>query len=63
MKCNLPLKRFQMFTDEEVYMLSRQAIHGSYAIMQEVLYSAKERKIHGKLLNELLYERKLREDK
>ncbi len=62
MKCKLPQRRFENFTDDELYMLSRQAIESSAEIV--VLsdsYTEYQRHIHDKILNELLEERKIRD--
>lgn len=53
--------RFKDFTDDEVYMLSRQAIEASFEIMMKSRYNEYEAKIHSALMNELADENKLRE--
>lgn len=52
--------RFAGFNDDEVYMLSRQAIHGSFEIVMGDKYTDTETKTHGALINELVGERKRR---
>ena len=55
------MNRFKEFTDDEVYVLSRQAIESSYNIICEKNYNEDEIKIHTDLMNELVDERKLRD--
>ena len=51
--------KYEHFTDNEIYILSRQAIEGSYDIVSE--YPADEIEVHERLLNELIDERKRRD--
>jgi len=50
------MSRFSEFTDDEVYMLKRQAIEGSWEIMMGNPYTEDCRAIHNCLLNELVEE-------
>lgn len=52
--------RFSEFNDDEVYMLSRQAVESSAEIVLMDKYSESEQLIHTALLNELVEERKRR---
>ena len=54
------MSRFKEFSDEEIYILSRQAIESSYEILMSETYNESEQDLHRKLLNELISERKLR---
>jgi len=54
-------RRFIDFTDDEVYMLSRQSIESSWNVVMEDRYDKDECKIHNDLMNELLEERKIRD--
>jgi hypothetical protein len=54
-------RRFINFTDDEVYMLSRQSIESSWNIVCEKSYDKEEIKIHTNLMNELIEERKIRD--
>lgn len=45
--------RFTDFSDNEVYVLFRQAMEGSFGIMMENNYSESFKKLHGELINEL----------
>lgn len=53
--------RLKWFSDNEVYMLSRQAIESSAEIVPFDRYSEAEKKLRNNLLNELSEERKVRE--
>lgn len=44
--------KYEHFTDEEIYLLKRQAIESSFNIMFDEFYEPL-RDLHGKLLNEL----------
>lgn len=57
---NTTNNRFKEFSDDEIYMLSRQAIEGSFEIVIGDKYSKEEKQIHSKLINELADERKKR---
>lgn len=51
------MSRFENFTDEEVYILKRQAIEASYEITcNENNYSKANQITHRNLLNELIDE-------
>lgn len=54
------MRRFENFIDEEVYILSRQAMEASYEIQMTGRYGEKEKRTHGKLLNEIIAEAKVR---
>ena len=54
------MRRFEMFTDDEVYILSRQSIESSSQIVMFERYTEEEVKMHEDLMNELLEERKYR---
>ena len=54
--------KYEFFTDDELYMLSRQAIESSYEIVESDNYSGEERLLHNKLLNEIIKEQKRRKD-
>lgn len=54
--------RFKEFTDDELYMLKRQAIESSFEIVMMDKYEEELVKIHGELLNEIILEIKLRKD-
>jgi hypothetical protein len=46
--------RFSAFTDDELYMLKRQAIESSYEIEISGKYSEKEKAMHNAILNEII---------
>ena len=52
--------KFCAFTDDELYILTRQAIESSWEIMSSDLYNDKERQMQGTLLNALLDEQRAR---
>ena len=52
--------RFSEFSNDEIYMLSRQSIESSANIVLMDSYSKEECKIHNNLMNELSEERKKR---
>ena len=54
------MRKFENFTDLEVYVLSRQSIESSCEILMSDRYLDREVLAHQELLNELLHERKLR---
>lgn len=49
--------RFDKFSGEELYILSRQAIESSYEIVMKETYTKEEKKMHEALMNELIDER------
>ena len=53
--------RFINFSDDEIYILSRQAIESSANIVLTGRYSKEEQRIHNDLMNELIEERKYRD--
>ena len=55
------MSRFEKFTEVEVYILFRQAMGSSAAIVLMGNYNNQEIKIHNDLLNELIDELKRRE--
>lgn len=54
-------ERFKLFSNDEMYMLKRQAIESSFNIVCEERYSDEEVKIYDALLNEIVDECRLRE--
>ena len=52
--------KYEHFSDDEIYMLSRQSIEASFNIMFNALYGEQEKKIHSNLMNELAMERSRR---
>ena len=54
---------FEHFTDDELYMLKRQAIESSYDIGCVGDYNTEEKQLHHKLLNAIIDEIKKRDDK
>jgi predicted transposase len=49
--------KFAAFTDDELYMLKRQAIESSYnIIMDGEKYNEYKKKMHGELLNQIIEE-------
>lgn len=55
--------KYELFTDDELYMLSRQAIESSYEIVESERYSEEEILLHEKILNEIIEEQKRRKMK
>ena len=55
------ISRFEKFTEDEVYILFRQATESSAEIVLSDNYNKQEIKIHNDLLNELIDELKRRE--
>ena len=53
--------KYAQFTDDEIYMLSRQAMEASGQIMLYPGYTRIEKDIHKKLMNELIDERRYRD--
>ena len=53
--------RFEKFTEDEVYILFRQAMEASAEIVMLWSYNNQEIKIHNDLLNEMIDELKRRE--
>lgn len=54
MKCNIRRNRFSEFTDEELYILERQAVESSFSIVMEDKYSQNEIETHKRLINEII---------
>ena len=52
--------KFEKFTDDEIYVLKRQAIESSANIMLSGRYEPDFRKAHGDMLNEITSEIKRR---
>ena len=55
--------KWENFTDEEIYMLKRQAMEGSFEIVMTGKYSESEKRIHNELLNGVIDEIKRRDSK
>lgn len=55
------MSRFEKFTENEVYILFRQAMESSAEIVMMGDYNNQEIKIHNNLLNELIDELRRRE--
>ena len=55
------MSRFDKFTEDEVYILFRQAMEASAEIVMMGSYNNQEIKIHNDLLNEMIDELKRRE--
>ena len=53
--------RFKEMTDDEVYILLRQAVESSFNIVMSGRYNKYECKLHKDLMNELIDELKKRE--
>ena len=53
-------KKWEHFSNDELYMLKRQAIESSYEIVMTEKYNSTEIQIHNKLLNEIIDEIKYR---
>lgn len=56
------INKYEHFTDDELYMLSRQAIESSYEIVESGSYSKEEILLHEKILNEIIEEQKRRKN-
>ena len=56
------INKFEYFTDNELYILKRQAIESSCKIVMSGKYNEFEGKIHNQLLNEIIDEIKRREN-
>ena len=54
------MRKYELFTDDELYILKRQAIESSYHIVMEDRYSESECKIHNDIMNEIIDEIKYR---
>lgn len=52
--------KYAFFTDDEIYVLSRQAIEASWEITMTGKYNEPEVKLHSRLMNELVDERRRR---
>lgn len=57
------IEKFKYFTDDELYILHRMAVESSYEIMHNDLYNDYERKLHNRLLNEMVLELKHKKNK
>jgi hypothetical protein len=55
------MSRFDQFTENEVYILFRQAMEASAEIVMMGNYNKQEIKLHNNLLNEMIDELKRRE--
>lgn len=55
--------KFCPFTDDELYILTRQAIESSWEIMNNDIYTLQEKQMHETLLNALLDEQHARIEK
>ncbi len=55
--------KYKGFSDDELYILKRQAIHSSYNIICENKYPTALMNFHCSLLNEIIEEIKIREQK
>jgi len=56
------MNKFEHFTDDELYILKRQAIESSWKIVMSGKYNDYEGKIHNQLMNEIINEIKRREN-
>ena len=56
------MNKFEHFTDDELYILKRQAMESSWEICSCGAYSEYNVKLHGKLMNEIISEIKRREN-
>ena len=54
-------RRFLNFSDDEIYILSRQAMESSANIVLTDRCSKEEQRMHNDLMNELIEERKHRD--
>jgi len=54
------MNKFEHFTDDELYILKRQAMESSWEICSCGGYSEYNVKLHGKLMNEIIDEIKRR---
>jgi len=55
------VNKFEHFTDDELYILKRQAIESSWEICSCCAYTEFEIRLHDKLMNEIIDEIKRRE--
>ena len=53
--------RFNQFSDDELYMLKRQAVESSFNIVMTGKYTDSQVAMHGNLLNEVIQEIEERE--
>lgn len=58
--CNI-VNKFEHFTDDELYMLKRQALGSSWKIIMTGEYNEFEKKVHNQIINEINDEIKRRE--
>lgn len=54
----MAINKYENFTDDEIYILSRQAIESSFEIVMSGNYQKAAAEIHNRLLNELIAERR-----
>lgn len=52
--------KYELFTDDELYMLLRQALESSYEIVESGRYSKEEILLHDEIINEIIEEQKRR---
>ena len=55
------MNKFKHFTDDELYILKRQAIESSWIIIMSGKYNDSEGITHSRLMNEIIDEIKRRE--
>lgn len=55
------MNKFEHFTDDELYILKRQAIESSWEICSCGVYTEFDLRLHEKLMNEIIDEFKRRE--
>lgn len=55
------VSKFEHFTDDELYMLKRQALGSSWKIIMTGEYNEFEKKVHNQIINEINNEIKRRE--
>lgn len=55
-------KKYELFTDEELYVLKRQCIEASFDIVMSGKYTELVKETHERLLNEIILEIKRRSE-
>lgn len=61
-RIEMALNKYGLWTDDELYILKRAFIESAFNIQYERKYSDDERKIHNKLMNEIIDEIKRRDE-
>lgn len=56
------MRKYELFTDDELYILKRQAIESSSNIVMSGRYTEYSMNIHNSLMNEIIGEIKSREE-